>query len=156
MAGTHPREFATFEDSEEFYVGLGKRARDMLCLRTRLRDDAVADESPEINLLCLENAPVECRNRWRRTCRRRSFISEKSGRFHKSLLSVIVTALCYVCVNTQLWRIFRGASHLHDPRKKPLILERFTCTNDQTFVEDIIRAIVARLAIFLGSKRRLK
>ena len=37
MPGTHPREFATLEDSEEFYVGLGKGARDMLCLRTRLQ-----------------------------------------------------------------------------------------------------------------------
>src|SRR4029453_15466847 len=156
MPGTHPRELPTFEDSEEFYVSLGKGARDMLCLRTRLRDDAVTDESPEINLLCLENASVECCNRWRRTCRRRSFISEKSGGFHKSLLSVIAIVLCYVCVNTQRWRIFRGASHLHNSRTKPLILGRFTCTKGQTFVEDIIRAIVARLAIFLGSKRRLK
>src|SRR5262245_47382279 len=86
MPGTHPREFAAFEDSEEFHVGLGKGARDMLCLRTRLRDDAVTDESPEINLLRLENTSVECRNGWRRTCRCRSFVSEKSGRFHKSLL----------------------------------------------------------------------
>src|SRR4030095_13163644 len=105
MPGTHPHEFATLEDSEEFYVGLGKGARNMLCLRTRLRDDTVTDESPEINLLCLKNASVECRNRWRRTCRRRSFISEQSGRFHKSLLSVIAIAICYVCVNTQPWRI---------------------------------------------------
>ena len=62
MPGTHSGEFATFEDSEEFYVGLRKAARDMLGLRTRLRDDAVTDESPKINLLCLENASVECRN----------------------------------------------------------------------------------------------
>ena len=121
MPGTHPREFATVEDSEEIYVGLGKGARDMLGLRTRWRDDAVTDESPKINLLCLENASVECRNRRRRTCRRRSFISEKSGRFHKPLLSVIAIAPCYVCVNTQLWRIFRGHSicTIHERNRSP-------------------------------------
>jgi hypothetical protein len=106
MPGTHPREFATSKDSEEFYVGLGKGTRDMLCLRTRLRDDAVTDESPEIDLLRLENASVECHNRGRQTCRHLSFGFEKSGRFHRSLLTVFKVALCYVYVNTQPRWIF--------------------------------------------------
>src|SRR5262245_34716682 len=106
MTGTHSGEFATFEDSKEFHAGLGKDARDVFCLRTRLCHDTVTDESSEIDLLSLENVSVECRYRWRLACRGRSLVSEKSGRFHRSLLSVFTVALCYVCVNTRLWWIF--------------------------------------------------
>ena len=81
MPGTHPHEFAAFENSEKFDIRLGKGARDLFRLRARFRRLGVTNELPEIDFFRLKNALAEIRRR--RRDRRRRFTRGKSRRFHK-------------------------------------------------------------------------
>ena len=96
MPGTHPNEFAAFEDCKKFDIRLGKGARDLFRLRARFRHLGVTNELREIDSFRLKNALADVRRR-RRTAP--SFHSlERADVSTTQVLSVFVAnALLRLC-----------------------------------------------------------